>query len=268
MIGRKAIVGLSLLCAFLFSAFSAQGVSAASATNTTAFACVKVAAGATGEFEDAHCDRKVSTKDGYTHQLINGKTQVETTNETTGGAKSTGILEASPFKVATRIECSIASGEGTFENTEPSAKVHSGIGSGSSKFSNCTVIKPVKCTTKEIVAKIGSGVPLEGLTGPNGEANAMGGELQPEAGKPFATITLEGAECALNGLPFPVEGSAIATNGPGTAEAQNRKWTGGTAVYTPAMSNLVAGGRPATISITTTVKMKGGGDTIVGTTVT
>jgi hypothetical protein len=53
MSGRKAIVGLSLLCALVFCAFGAATASAAG--GSTAFTCVKGAASA--DFEDEHCDK-------------------------------------------------------------------------------------------------------------------------------------------------------------------------------------------------------------------
>jgi hypothetical protein len=256
MIGRKAMVGLSLVCALLFSAITVQSAAGTAGTNITAFTCAKVAEGKEGEFKDAHCNEKIATKDGYEHKVLSGKTEVETTNETTGGAKSTGVLEGSPFKVATKIECKTMTGNGTAENSEPKPKVHKITGSGTSNFTNCTVVKPTPCTVKEITVSVGSVEALEGLTGPKGEANAMGGEVRALAGKPFATIELEGASCPLKGSPFPVEGSAVVTSGPGTAEAQNNKHSGATAVYTPAMSSLTAAGRPATIEVITTVRMK------------
>jgi hypothetical protein len=265
MIGRRAIVGLSLLCALLFSAFAVQSAAATAGANITAFTCEPVAI---GKYEDAHCDRRVDTANGYEHKLITEKTPLEPTNVTTGGATSTQVLEGSPFKVATKIECKTLTGEGTVENSEPEAKKHKIRGSGTLNYTNCTVVKPTPCTLKEVVATIGSVETTEGLTGPKGEANAMGLDFNSPEGKPFTTITLEGAECPLKGSPFPVEGFVTLTNGPGTEEAQNKAWSGATAVVTPAMSSLTAGGRPATYSGIATYKMKGGGAAVTTTTST
>jgi hypothetical protein len=270
MIGRKTTVGLSLLCALLFSAIAVQSAAATEGTNTTAFACVKSVNG-TREFLDAHCDIRTPEKTGsYEHKVLALKapTEIEATNETTGGAKSTQVLEGSPFKVATRIECTKLGGEGTVENSEPIAKVHSLIGNGTLKYTGCTVVKPAKCTIKEIVLKVGSVESQEGLTGPKGEANAMG--LQFKFGA--TVIILEGAECPLKGSSFALEGSVIVTNGPGTAEPQTNKHSGATAVVTPAMSSLTAAGRPATYEGIATYRMLGKfgepGDAITTTTVT
>jgi hypothetical protein len=256
MIGRKATVGLSLLCALFFSAIAVQSAAATAGTNITAFTCTKVAG--TGEFKDAHCDKKESTAGGYNHEVVKGTTEIEATNDLgTGGAASTQVLEGSPFKVATRIECNTLTGSGTVENSEPSAKVHKLTGKGTLNYTNCTVVKPTPCTVKEpIVATIGSVETTEGLVGPKGEANAMGLDFNPEPGKPFATVTLEGATCPLKGSPFPVEGFVTVTNGPGTAEPQTNKHSGATAVVTPAMSTLTAAGRPATYEGIATYRMK------------
>jgi hypothetical protein len=258
MIGRKATVGLSLLCALLFSTTAVQSAAATAGTNITGYTCAKVANKATGEFQDAHCDVKKATENGYEHKVLTGVTEAEATNETTGGATSTQVIEGSPFKVATKISCKTLVGEGTIENSEPSAGVHKLTGRGTLSLTNCTVEKPTPCTVKEpIVTTIGSVETQEALTGPKGEANAMGFEYKPEAGKPFTTITLEGPTCPLT-APFPVEGSVIATGGPGTAEPQTSKWSGATVVSTKeaSMSKLTAATRPSTYEGIVTYRMK------------
>ena len=88
----------------------------------------------------------------------------------------------------------------------------------------------------------------------------MGMEFKPTGGgKTFSTITLEGAECALKGKPFNVEGTAIATSGP-TGAANTNKWSGATTVFTKAMTEktLKASEKFAWFEATTTVRMKGG----------
>lgn len=266
MIGRKATVGLALLCALLFSAFAVQSASAASATNITLFTCVP---GGTG-FSDAHCDNS-ATPGTFGHTLISGVTKnVEIDNKLTGAETSPQKLEGKPFGVTTNISCTTLAGTGSIENIEPKATVHQINGAGTFNYTGCTASAPAKCTVKNpIVAKIGSAEALEGLTGPKAEANAMGIELKAEAGKPFAEVTLEGAECALKGKPFPVEGSVIVTNGPVSGSAQNKKFSGATAVAeaTESMSKLVAGGKPALYSGIATFKMEGG-NPISTTTVT
>ena len=86
MIGRKAVIGLSLLSALLFSAFAVQSASALVvkvSKNTTAFTCVKTEPNK-GDLKDAHCDEKVDPNKGeYKHDAIalNTTTTVAATNQ-------------------------------------------------------------------------------------------------------------------------------------------------------------------------------------------
>jgi hypothetical protein len=260
MFGRRATVGLTLLCALLFSAIAVQSASAAAAKNTTFFTCVKTDSGKS-TFTDPHCDFDDAGKGNFEHQPLESglgnTTEVESSNETTGGTTSPQVLEGSPFKVSTSISCTTLAGIGSVGNTEPKLGEHKISAKTVINLSGCTVAKPAKCAVNEpIVMTFGSIEGLEGLTGPKGEANAMGVEYKSEAGRPITTITLEGAECALKGFPFPVEGSIIETSGPGTAEAQTKIWHGATSIFTAAMSNLTAAGRPATYTGNKTVVMK------------
>src|SRR4051794_22799207 len=61
MIGRRAVGGLALLCALLFSAFASQSAFA----ETTAFECTKSAA--TLDFSDAHCDTTAAPPSNFGH---------------------------------------------------------------------------------------------------------------------------------------------------------------------------------------------------------
>ena len=272
MIGRRATVGLALLCAIAFSAIAVQSASAAAATKTTLVTCVKVTPG-TGTFFDAHCDEDSSLKEGeFEHKPLKSEigktTEVVISNETTGGTTSVQKLKGLPFGVKSSIECTKATGTGSVGNTEPKAEEHKISGKATLEYSGCTALEPVKegkklCKVKEpIVATIGSAEGLEGLTGPNGEKEAMGIEYKSEAGKPFATITLEnnGAEvCPLTGKPFPVEGSVIGTSGPGVASVQTNAWAGATTIFIPGseMGKLTAGGKAAEYTGNTTLRMKG-----------
>jgi hypothetical protein len=257
MIGRRAVVGLALLLALLCSAFVAQSASAVVAKNTTAFTCVKEGGGE--DFKDAHCDEKVGPEAGeYGHVPIpvNETTKAVVTNAKTKNStteSTPGILKGTLAGVTMEIICNTITGEGTFTNEEPESKVHTGKGSGTTKFTACTVVKPAKCAVKEPIEVSAEGVPVEGL-GAGG--NEMGGELKPPGGgKTFVSITLENKgleKCSLAGKPFNVEGTAIATSTPAPTE----KYSGATAVLTNAMTKetLTIGGKPAEISATTTVR--------------
>jgi hypothetical protein len=256
MIGRRAVVGLTLFAALALWAFAAQSASAAVAKNTTAVTCVK--GGGKSDFKDAHCDEKVEAGKGeYGHVAVEpGKTtNVVITNEKT----KNGTTETTPttfkgtaFAVKLEGSCQTVTGEGTFKNEEPEPGVHTGSGTGMIKATNCKVDKPAKCTVKEPLEIPGVGSPVEGL-GPG--KNEMGAELKPAKGEIFTSLTLEnkGAEiCALAGKPLEVKGTAIVTSNLAPTEIH----TGATAVLTNAMTKetLSLGGNPVEVSGTTTVR--------------
>jgi len=261
MIGRKATLGLALLCALFFSAIAVQSAGATVSNNTTAVTCVE--GGGNLDFTDAHCDKKVGDKEGkFGHVTIaNGTTtEIEASNETTGGATVASKLFGEPFKVQTEIECTKLSGTGSLTNSGEGT-THKVSGPATTNFSGCTVKKPAKCTVKEpIVAE----TIAEGVDGLEGKGE-MGLEFKPKVGNTFSVVTLEGAECALKGKPFNVEGTAIGTSGSGS---QTSKHTGATLVFTKAMTEktLKTAEKFAWFEATTTVRMKGAGNPIALTT--
>jgi hypothetical protein len=271
MIGRRSIIGLSLLSALFFCAFAAQSASAASATNTTAFTCV--AGGGSLDFSDAHCDTKVTPGTGaYGHVVLTETetaitvTNLKTKNNTT--EHTTAVLKGEAFGVKLEITCTDVHGTGKIHNYEPTAGKHNITGNITTFFTNCTVHKPSKCAINKVEVKSN----FEGVEGLEGKGE-MGVEFKPTAGTTFVTITLEnkGAEkCALAGKGFEVQGTAIATGTPGPAE----KHSGATSIFTNAMTSktLSIGGKAAEFEASTTVKMeKVGGvdqDPIALTTVT
>jgi hypothetical protein len=256
MIGRKAVVGLSLLLALFCSAFVAQSASAAVAKNTTAFTCVK--GGGQGDFKDAHCDEKVAAGKGeYGHVAVEpGKTTtaVITNEKTKNGTTETTptTFKGTAFGAKLEGSCQTVNGEGTFKNEEPEPGVHTGSGTGTIKATNCKVDKPLKCTVKEPLEIPGLGTPVEGL---GAGKNEMGAELKPASGEIFSSVTLEnkGEEiCPLAGKPLEVKGTAIATSTLAPTEIH----TGATAVLTNAMTKetLSLGGKPVEVSGTSTVR--------------
>jgi hypothetical protein len=256
---RRATIGLALFCALSISALGAQSASAAfsKAVNTTAYTCVP--GGGNKDFSDAHCDNKVTPGTGsFGHEVIpvNQETAVITTNEKTKNltTESTpAILKGEVALTKTEIECGSVHGEGTFKNEEPSAKVHTGSGTGETKMTSCTVRKPAKCVVAEpIVVKV-QGIPVE-KGGAGG--NEMGGEIKPAVGSRFVEIEFKdkgGESCPLKNKVFPIEGSAIATGSPEPTAVN----TGATAIYTNEMTKetLTMGGKPAEFSVATTVRM-------------
>jgi hypothetical protein len=276
MIGRKAVIGLSLFCALLFSAFAVQSASAAT-TGTTAFTCVKVVKAGTGDFKDAHCDETSSplgTGEFVHEPLASNPTEVEATNEKT--AKETTASAPAIFKgeaALSKVEISCTTVKATEsiknstevvgENTKHTITIDNGAGGDfTTTYSGCTVLKPsTKCTVTDPITKKAGTVNVKS-TGMSSETvgagkNEMGVVFSPEPGKPFAELLFEGVECALaTGKGFPVEGTAVATGTPVNTAAS----AGATVVFTAAMTKetLSFGGKPAEFSSTVTPKMVGG----------
>ena len=263
MIGRKAVIGLSLLSALLFCAFAAQSASAAAAKNTTAVTCVK--GGTDLDFKDEHCDEKVAKGTGsFSHVAIApgtkttiSVTNAKTANKTTEAAPT--ILKGSIFGVKSEIVCKTVSGEGTLTNEE-SGKEHKVSGTVTANFTSCTVNKPAGCKVKEPITTTSSTAGVEEL---GAGKNEMGLEFKPTEGEVFSEVTLEG--CLLAGK-YKTTGTAIGTGTPAPTE----KHSGTTNVFTNAMTKetLKLAGNPAEISSSTTVTMSGGGNPIALTTTT
>lgn len=284
MIGRKAVIGLSLLSALLFCAFAAQSASAALETsdNTTAFTCVSVPG--TGDFEDEHCDNTDPQGDGnWDHELIplDTTTEIDATNEkVTNSTKDSepAVLSGTVFGVKSEISCATVKNktdESTIHNTEPVKGQHTFTGTVVVQYSKCTVLKPAKCAVSEPIVATATLHGVEGLEGPTGEKNAMGVEFVGHGeNETFATIEYKNKgeeKCALNGQKFKVQGKVIATSGPTTTEDQEDPESGATLVFTPEhkMQELTLGGNPATFTSIVTPKMAGaGGKAITLTTTT
>lgn len=253
MIGRRTLAGLSLLCALAFCAFAAQSASAVQAVNTTAFTCKE---GETKDFADEHCDEKVAAgtgKFGHVKIPLAETTPIVVTNEKTANKtteSSSLLLKGKAFGAAVEITCKKFTGEGQIHNIEDPEFKHTVTGIVSGKFTECEVKKPAKCTLKEAVLAESNFTGVEGL---GSEKNTMGVEFNPKEGKTFATLTLEGAECALKGTAFKVEGSAIATGTP----SPSAKHSGATSVYEPGneMESLSIGGVASEFTGTFTTKM-------------
>jgi hypothetical protein len=272
MIGRRAVVGLSLLSALLFCVFAAQSASAALTTskNTTAFTCVKTLDNS-GDFTKAHCDKEdtgVLGKEVYKHELIPLKTttEVDATNDkvTESTTKSEpAVLKGTVNLVKTEITCNTVKNntkESTIHNEEPEAGSHTFTGTVVVEYTNCTVSKPEKCTVKTPIVATATVHGVEGLEGPKGEKNAMGVEFVGHGvEETFTEITYQGESCALKNQTFPVKGKVIATNGPTTESSQENREAGATLVFTPKfkMQELKLGKEAAEFTSIVTPKMAG-----------
>lgn len=279
MIGRRAVIGLSLLSTLLFCAFAAQSASAAKSINTTMFTCVKTG---TGDFVDAHCDTTgVQGKSEFSHVEIAKDTTTEidvTSSAVTESTKKSepAILKSKIAGVKVTIECTTVKNntkKSLLHNVETEKK-HTLTGESNTEFSTCNVKELAKCIVKEPIIAEASVEAIEGLEGPKAEKNAMGLEFKGKgAEETFATIEFKnkGAEvCSVNAKSFPVKGSATATCGPTTESPQETDHCGATLVYTPKfkMQNLKLGVETAEFSSIVTPFMAGGGNPISVTTTT
>jgi len=235
MIGRRATIGFSLLCALVFCAFAAQSASAVPAKNTTAFTCVEN--GGVKDFEDPHCDKKGEVgggKFGHVPIPLNQTTEITVTNAKTKNMTKESSPTVFKFQFAgqvVEISCKTVHGVGTLHNVEPVAKEHKVTGTLTIKVNGCEVKKPEKCFVKE---PIEYKTEFEGVEGLGPEANTHGIEFRPHMGSPFALIeiTFIGGECVLNGKVAPIVGTEIATGTPGPTE----KHSGATLKFTKEMT--------------------------------
>jgi hypothetical protein len=280
MIGRRSSMGLALLCAFAFCAFATQSAMAqvgTHSTNTTAVTCVSDPDN--GDFDDAHCDKLAAGGPGtgdYSHveialdtttevEVSTAKTKNNTTEHTP--AKLNGTLAG----VNTEITCTTVKSvpnKSFLHNVEVSGK-HTVTGTLEVEFTDCTVVKPLKCVIAEPIKTAATAQGVEGLNG----KNEMGVEFVGSgAEKTFAEIKFEnkGAEaCSLlnGGKAFKVKGSVIATSG----VAQGNDHSGATAIYEDAneMETLEIGAKKASFAGVFTTTMAGvGGNPIALTTTT
>jgi hypothetical protein len=283
MIGRRAVVGLSLLSALLFCAFAAQSASAAKSINTTFFTCAPDGTNK-GDFKDAHCDETNKGAGAFKHELIalNTTTEIEVSNEkvtnnttedepaTLKGKVAGAKVDIECTKVTTSVDKNGKS-ESNIHNVETEVggkKVHTATGTVAVHYSDCKVTELLKCTVKE---PIPTRAVVTGAEELGAGKNEMGLEFTQDEGKPFAEITFEGAECAVKGKTFNVTGSAIGTSGPTTTSSQTNKESGATVVFTAAngMQNLKLGPEAAEFTnIATTTMFGAGGNGIAATTVT
>jgi hypothetical protein len=279
MIRTRTLVGLAVLCALCLSAFAA---SSASAKGTTAGECSSTAT--TKDFEDAHCDRSVTTGGTFGHVLfpVGTATKVTAVNDLTG-TSSPFILAIGIAGVVIHIQCNTVSGTGSVTNKEEGGAMKLAFGESTTRFTNCSVLDPaaaVPCTVTIATVKANVSDPMnlkKGVTTTDATGHSlpepveeggteMGLKFTASGGK-LTEITLAGAECpAAFTNTFPMTGSAIATGGRGSTEAITS--TGATGIFTKAstIKFLKFAGNPATLEGTLTFRKEGGNPLIITTT--
>jgi hypothetical protein len=255
MTGRRAIVGLSLLCALAFCAFAAPSASAA---GTTAVTCVETPKGE--GFSDAHCDNAVSEGATFKHEAIpaNTTTEIELTNEKTTadtkGAVSSLLTGELGGVKAVEITCKTVKGTGSLTNKEEKGSMLAS-GSATIEHSECVVAKPAGCIVKEPIL-------YEANFKTYGNETEMGVEFTGAKAGEFGAITYKnkGAEkCVFNEKTIGISGAfkgrpGNAPQGKGATlwfdDGETLKWSTSLYDLTGAM----------------TWRMKGGGDPIAFTT--
>ncbi|HEX6666706.1 MAG TPA: hypothetical protein VF081_08950 [Solirubrobacterales bacterium] len=162
MNGRRAIVGLCMLCALLVSAFAAQSASAI--TGTTAFTCSEAAA--VKDRVGAHClNIEGEKKFGHVAIAENTTTELEGTNANTATNTTTsriGKLRETIGGVPLELQATGVGGSGTMENKKTAGGEHYAEGSGTITFTGVTVTEPAGRGCKVFTHKEdGSGDPGE-----------------------------------------------------------------------------------------------------------
>jgi hypothetical protein len=247
MNGRKAAVGLVVLCALGVTAFAAPAASA-----NTASECEFVKSGAS--FSDEHC-LTASSGAGFKHAPIaaHSPMNVSVTNNKTAGATAAAAtikLKGVTSGVPTEIQCTTAGGSGVMENTEESSVMFTD-GIGTVEFSGCTVTVPIKgCVvagnafkTKQLFAL------TKGLT--------KQVKLEPAVGTELASITVESCSVAPLNHTFPVTGSLILDTSGATASSTHAGIT--------TQSTLKMGGQNAGLEGAFTLSAEASGAGIVTT---
>lgn len=233
MNGRRAAMGVAVLCALVFSAFAASSASA-----NQIYTC-KPATGVTG-FADAHCLAPTSPPStNFQHVLEEGEIEITGTNANTAEgttAARVSKLRGTAAGLETEVICTTVGGSGKAKN-----EATWGQGTGVIEYSGCSVAKPAgkgcvvtggAVNTKELFAT------TKGLTGEL--------EFTPVSGTEFASVPI--SSCSVSGLnnTFPVTGSIKGTIEGGT--------TTSTHAGTTAQNTLKFAGQKAGLDGAITIK--------------
>jgi len=249
MIGRRAVIGLSLLSALAFSAVAATGAMAETKT-ATAFTCVKNAEPGGAGFSKEHCAEGDAVASGAQFKHVEipvGKgTLIQATNEKTGSettAPTNAAMNATVGGLKATVTCKKVTVTGEIENFEdPVTKAMDIKGrKGVIKGTECVLsgalatIEGCKVVKGEIQTNELSGTSL---------VNTMEGESTGPGGV-FATISLEGCKTKeLNEKGITVSGSSRAIADGATGETT-----------VASTSGLKAAGQAASLTSKVTARM-------------
>jgi hypothetical protein len=220
---RRSIMGLTVLCALVFSAFCAASASA----GVTSFTCSEAAT--VKDFAGADCfPSEPGTKFGHVEWA--GTTPIK------GEGKETAVLAGSISGVKVKIQCTGSSATGSTTNVAGPPMSNTGKEVVIS-YTGCTVSEPAGkgCLVK------GGAITTNKLATVSVES-PLGVKFSPESATNFVEITVEKCSVtALNGT-FPVAGTI-------TPAAKGAHLT-----TTTSSTGLTFAGNAATLVSTTTVK--------------
>jgi hypothetical protein len=209
MIGRRAVIGLSLLCALVACAFAAPNAMAEK--GTTAYTCKPETKPTekTKGFEDEHCTKAVEgSKVNFVHEELpfeNFTKLSVTNNETTSKsipAKFKTTIEKKLFEAEATAFIGCAEGSSVTNRLNGFGEMTSS-GTACGEFTGVTVKEPKKCSVPKNIITL-EGAIWTGLV----ESAEMWLKFVPEAGLPLAEFEISGAECPLNGKKVEVAGWA------------------------------------------------------------
>jgi hypothetical protein len=251
MNGRRAVVGLCMLCALLVSAFAAQS---ASAVGTTAYTCVK-GGKVSPTYNSAHCRPSDGAGEWSHESIANG-----TTTELTGNGKDDkgnpipGFLVSTAFGATVELEGKTVTGSGQMTNSIESGEMFAS-GSGTITFSEVSVVKPANCkvqTDGPSKEKLEDGVvhteSLKATT--KGQADRL--KFEPTVAPTFARFWIStnlpppAAACPLDNTTFTATGSVTGVPNGATTEF--------TEADTTAQNTLKLNGAKAGISGSLTIE--------------
>jgi hypothetical protein len=259
MTGRKAPVGLSLLCALAFSAFAA---SSASAAGTTVFTCEPVKS--ERQFSDEHClIAAPPLGEGFIHKELPSSTPVEFegTNSKTASTTTTHTITVIHGLLAGVIPFTMSCTKlvSTGKLTNNVGPPMSTSGTATATDSECTTV--IEGTKKNCKVK-------EPITWSENLTTVVEGEEMyvkatgSGAGELFASLTFEsnGAEVCPKGIislnPYKVTGAVIGTPNGATLEFKEKE----------PHSTLKLGGATAELTQIETLRKKGGSPLVFTTT--
>jgi hypothetical protein len=211
MTGRRALGGLSLVCALALCALAAPNAMALK--GTTAYTCVHVTEAAA--FEDEHCTKDAEGGEGWIHAEIEpgaAETKLAVSNNETGSKNVTAKLstEVKGEKVAIDSGAAKSCAEKTMVmNRETAFKKMYVEGFYCVEFFNNVVKEPANCVVDKVITVQG---PYETRVELNGKKEEeMWVLFKPFILSPFTQFTLadkEGKKCSLNGQKVTIEGTA------------------------------------------------------------